>query len=81
MQVCKLIQYTNSEVSIIKYSLSHLFYRFDELQPSLFPMLLLLARLYPSTFDDSGNPSMSLKPFVPLVMRYVQDGVVQVKCL
>jgi len=44
--------------------------RFDVLQPSLFPMLLLLARLYPSTFDDGGDPSMSLKPFVPLVLRY-----------
>ena len=33
-------------------------------------MLLLLARLYPSTFDDGGDPSMSLKPFVPLVLRY-----------
>jgi len=33
-------------------------------------MLLLLSRLYPSTLDDGGDSSMSLQPFIPLVLRY-----------
>lgn len=42
--------------------------RGDLLQPSLFPMLLILSRLYPSPLDDADSP-MSLKPFVPLLVR------------
>jgi len=38
-------------------------------------MLLLLSRLYPSTLDDGGDPSLSLQPFIPLVLRYSYNCV------
>lgn len=38
------------------------------LQSSLFPVLLLLSRLYPSPLDEANSPT-SLKPFPPLLIR------------
>lgn len=41
---------------------------FSSLQPSLFPVLLLLSRLYPSPLDEANSP-ISMKPFLPLLIR------------
>ena len=36
-----------------------------ELQPCLFPVLLVLSRLFPSSLDEAD----SLTPFIPLLIR------------
>ena len=41
----------------------------DSLQPSLFPVLLLLSRLYPTALDEALSPT-SLQPFLPLLLQY-----------
>ncbi len=38
------------------------------LQPSLFPSLLLLSRLYPSPLDDENTPH-TLHPFIPYLLK------------
>ena len=38
------------------------------LQPSLFPVLLILSRIYPSPLGEM-DPPLSLRPFVPLLLR------------
>ena len=45
-------------------------FTFSSLQPSLFPILLLLSRLYPSPLDETNSP-ISMKPFLPLLIRSV----------
>uniref|UniRef100_A0A8C5E6D4 tRNA (32-2'-O)-methyltransferase regulator THADA n=1 Tax=Gouania willdenowi TaxID=441366 RepID=A0A8C5E6D4_GOUWI len=41
-----------------------------KLHPSLFLLLLVLSRLYPSPMDGSSSP-LGLAPFMPFIMRYV----------
>ena len=40
----------------------------SSLQPTLFPVLLLLSRLYPSPLDETNSPT-SLQSFLPLILR------------
>lgn len=41
-----------------------------KLHPSLFLLLLVLSRLYPSPMDGSSSP-LGLAPFMPFIMRWV----------
>lgn len=41
-----------------------------KLHPSLFLLLLVLSRLYPSPMDGSSSP-LGLAPFLPFIMRWV----------
>ncbi|KAM3606743.1 uncharacterized protein V6R79_022453 [Siganus canaliculatus] len=41
-----------------------------KLHPSLFLLLLVLSRLYPSPMDGSSSP-LGLAPFMPFIIRYV----------
>ena len=42
------------------------------LRPSLFPVLLLLSHLFPSTIEGTDS-TMSLAAFVPYIIRYVNN--------
>ncbi|XP_071963394.1 tRNA (32-2'-O)-methyltransferase regulator THADA-like [Antedon mediterranea] len=50
------------------------------LQPSLFPILLLLSRLYPSPTDGS-DANLSLSPFVPLVQRCGSSAIYKTRTM
>ena len=41
----------------------------QSLQPSLFPVLLILSRLYPTALDEPSSPT-SLQSFLTLLLRY-----------
>ena len=41
-----------------------------KLHPSLFLLLLVLGRLYPSPMDGSSSP-MALAPFMPFIIRWL----------
>ncbi|MED6266285.1 hypothetical protein CHARACLAT_000521, partial [Characodon lateralis] len=45
-----------------------------KLHPSLFLLLLVLSRLYPSPMDGSSSP-LGLAPFMPLIMRCSRSAV------
>lgn len=62
----------NSEAASV-WSLSNLMCLFSDsghvkLHPSLFLLLLVLSRLYPSPMDGSSSP-LGLAPFLPFIMR------------
>lgn len=42
------------------------------LHPSLFLLLLVLSRLYPSPMDGSSSP-LGLAPFTPFIIRWLID--------
>ncbi|XP_077893776.1 tRNA (32-2'-O)-methyltransferase regulator THADA-like isoform X1 [Ictidomys tridecemlineatus] len=43
--------------------------------PSMFLLLLVLERLYPSLMDGTSS-ALSMVPFVPFIMRTVQEEVI-----
>ncbi|XP_072031670.1 tRNA (32-2'-O)-methyltransferase regulator THADA-like [Amphiura filiformis] len=50
------------------------------LHPALFPVLLLLSRLYPSAMDGSDS-SLSMAVFVPHILRCAGSAVYKTRCI